>query len=414
MISDSNKSKYTVAIVGAGAAGLMAAGSIRGCEVTVFDGNEKAGKKLYITGKGRCNVTNDCTPEDFFRSVVGNPKFLFSAINLFSPKDTVSLLEREGVKTKVERGNRVFPESDKSSDIIKALYLRAVRIGACFRWGEKVTSIEKVGEAFIVKTAENEYSFDKVLIATGGKSYPLTGSTGDGYALARTFGHAIVPVVPSLVPIKLKQDVSYLAGLTLKNVEVRVSIAGKTFSEFGEMLFTHEGVSGPTVLRLSAYINRMNVKGAKLHIDLKPALDSVALDKRITRDFEQNINKQLKNSLDDLLPKALIAPIIGASGIPADKKLNVISKAERAKLVNAVKNFEFDISGMDGFDGAIITAGGVAVSEISPKTMESKLVSGLYFAGEVIDVDALTGGYNIQIALSTAYAAAKAISGGEI
>ena len=410
MIYEDKKSKATVAIVGAGAAGLMAAGFIHGHAVTVFDGNEKAGKKLYITGKGRCNVTNNCTPSDFFRSVVSNPKFLYSAVNCFSPSDTVSLIESEGVKTKVERGNRVFPESDKSVDIIKALYNRAVRVGANFKFGEKVLSIEKAGDAFRVKTTESEYSFDKVLIATGGKSYPLTGSTGDGYALAERFGHTIAPIVPSLVPLKLKQDVSVLAGLTLKNVEVRVKAGGKTFSEFGEMLFTHEGVSGPTVLRLSAYINRLNLKGAKLYIDLKPALDSLALDKRITRDFEQNINKQLKNSLDDLLPKALVMPIIAASGIPADKKLNVISKAERSVIVNVVKNFEFDISGIDGFDSAIVTAGGVTVSEISPKTMESKLVSGLYFAGEVIDVDALTGGYNIQIALSTAYAAAKAIS----
>ncbi len=407
------RKKERVVIIGAGAAGLMAAGSIQCSAVTVLDGNEKAGKKIYITGKGRCNVTNDCTPAEFLNSVVTNPKFLYSCIYGFTPQDTKELLLSLGVPTKTERGNRVFPVSDKSSDVIKALYCRAKKNGVEFRFNEKATHIKIEPCGFRVYTERNEYPCEKLLLATGGKSYPATGSTGDGYSFAERLGHSVIKPAPSLVPLLIKRDVSPLAGLTLKNVRVKVETQKKSFEQFGELLFTHKGVSGPTVLSLSAYINRLNFP-AKLIIDLKPALDCETLDRRILKDFSEVPNKQLKNALGKLLPCAIIPYVIEQSGLNADKKVNEINKEERQAFAYAVKNLSFDITGAESFECAVITAGGVSVKEIEPKTMESKIVKNLFFAGEVIDVDALTGGYNLQIAFSTGFAAAKAMSADSI
>ncbi|WP_251612857.1 NAD(P)/FAD-dependent oxidoreductase [Pumilibacter muris] len=401
--------KERVVIIGAGAAGLMAAGSIQYCDITVLDGNEKAGKKIYITGKGRCNVTNDCTPAEFFNSVVTNPKFLFSCIYGFTPQDTKELLDSFGVPTKTERGNRVFPVSDKSSDVIKALYGRAQKNGAKFRFNEKATCIERERGGFRVHTELGEYPCEKLLLATGGKSYPATGSTGDGYCFAKSLGHTIIEPKPSLVPLLIKQDVSPLAGLTLKNVSVTVKAQKKAFKQFGELLFTHRGVSGPTVLSLSAYIAKLSYP-AELCIDLKPALDFETLDKRIVKDFSEASNKQLKNALGKLLPCAIIPYVIEQSKLSANRKVNEITKEERQAFVYAVKNLRFDVSGAEQFENAVVTSGGVSVKEIEPRTMESRIIKNLYFAGEVIDVDALTGGYNLQIAFATAHAAAKAIS----
>ncbi len=403
-----NGQSHTVVIIGAGAAGLMAAGSFANCRVTVLEHNEKAGKKLYISGKGRCNVTNDCPPEEFLQHVVRNPKFLFSAVYGFTPADTQALLRDCGVPTKTERGNRVFPVSDKASDVIRALLRRAEQNGAQIRYGEHAERVERTESGFCVHTSNGCFACDKLLIATGGKSYPATGSTGDGFRFARELGHTVVAPRPSLVPLVTVQDVSALAGLTLKNVSVRAEASGRSFARFGEMLFTHNGVSGPVVLGLSAYLCDVPMP-ARLVIDLKPALDAETLDKRLTSDFAENANKQLKNALDALLPKALILPVLLQSGLPLAKKVNVLSREERQKLGYALKNFTLDVVRTESFESAVVTAGGVDVREVHPKTMESKLVKNLYFAGEVLDIDALTGGYNIQLAFSTAYAAAKAM-----
>ncbi len=385
---------------------------IKNRSVCVLERNEKSGKKLYITGKGRCNVTNDCLPADFLGSVVTNPKFLYSSVYGFTPADTKELLRAHGVETKTERGNRVFPVSDKASDVIKALYAHAQSSGTRFVFNERVKSVKHDDGKFTVTAQNEQYVCDKLLIASGGKSYPATGSTGDGYAFAKSLGHNIVSTRPSLVDMTTAQNVSSLAGLTLKNVCVKIEADGAKYSQFGEMLFTHSGVSGPTILRLSAYVNRYSPP-LKLYIDLKPALDENTLDKRVTEDFAANANKQLKNSLDALLPKAIIDTVLAQSGLQTDKKVNIITVRERAQLVHTLKNLRFDITALGSFENAVVTAGGVDVKEIHPKTMESKLVKNLYFAGEVIDADALTGGYNIQIALSTGYAAAKAINEGE-
>ncbi len=399
---------YDVVIIGAGAAGLMAAGSVLNKSILVLERNEKAGKKLYITGKGRCNVTNDCTPDEFLTHIVTNPRFLYSAINGFTPQDTVHLLNSCKVPTKTERGNRVFPVSDKASDVIKALYVRACDNGARFVFDSRVTCVKSSENGFTVITETGDYKCNYVIVATGGKSYPLTGSTGDGYEIAKDFGHALTDTRPSLTSFTLKENVFELSGLTLKNVTVKVTANGKEYSEFGEMLYTHNGVSGPTILRLSAYVNSAKMP-VKMSVDLKPALDENTLDKRIVSDFAQFGNKQLKNSLDLLLPKSLIMPVIAQSGLNPEKKVNIISKEERLTLVSTLKNLTYTVAALGGFDNAVVTAGGVDVKYVNPKTMESKLVKNLYFAGEILDVDALTGGFNIQIALSTAFAAAKAI-----
>ncbi|MBR2988863.1 MAG: NAD(P)/FAD-dependent oxidoreductase [Clostridia bacterium] len=396
-----------VIVIGAGPAGLMASAQAgkNGAKVLLLDRNEKPGKKLYITGKGRCNVTNDCSPKDFLESVTTNRKFLYSAIFSFSPENTIELIESYGTKLKTERGNRVFPVSDKASDITKALIKHATNFGVEFR-SETVLSVSKTGNEFVVKTNDNAYTCDKVIICSGGLSYPTTGSTGDGYEFAKRFGHKIVELRPDLVPILLRDEVKSIEGLSLKNV--RATILGESL--FGEMLFTANGVSGPIILSLTSVLGAKIKRGVTLSIELKPALDEATLDKRVLADFDKYKNKCVKNSLGDLLPKSLIPFVISRWGVNAERPINSISREERQKLVKIIKNLDFTIDRLDDVHHAIVTGGGVSVNEVNPKTMESKIVSGLYFAGETLDVDALTGGFNIQIALSTGYLAGNSIT----
>lgn len=408
----SGNGSNTVAVIGGGPAGLLAAGTAGryGGAVTVFERNEKTGKKLYITGKGRCNVTNACDPAAFLKNVVTNPKFLYSAIYSFTPDDTIALLEKNGLHTKIERGNRVFPVSDHASDVTKALTKYAQDAGTV-RLNAHVSQIRKEGERFCLLVAGETLYFDKVVVATGGLSYPSTGSDGDGYVFARRLGHTIIEPRPALVPIHLRENVTDLEGLSLKNVTATVTTSMITQSAFGEMLFTADGVSGPIILTLSSRLARADCVDGTLSIDLKPALTREKLDVRLLSDFGKYANKTLKNALIDLLPKSLIPYVIAYAQLQADKPIHSITAAERSALLDASKNLRFTIAGFDTLERAVVTSGGIAVSEINPKTMESKLVPGLYFAGEVIDTDALTGGFNIQIALSTGYAAGKYAGG---
>lgn len=404
-----------ILVIGAGPAGLMAAGTLaeRGFDVTLADKNEKTGKKLYITGKGRCNVTNECDGKEFLENVVSNPKFLMSAINAFDSYNTVDFLQKNGLNTVTERGNRVFPASQKSSDVIKTFTDYCRKNGVKILLSAKVVGVKTDGEDFVVSFSDKTERFQKVIVATGGLSYPSTGSTGDGYEIAKSFGHKIVKPVQALVPIELNEPwVQKLSGLSLKNVRCTVTAGEKEIaSDFGEMLFTHKGVSGPIILSLSSKINRLNPNGLKLLVDLKPALSDEVLDARLQRDFAELNLKQFKNSLDGLLPKSLVPVIVGLSKIDPEQKVGQITREQRKNLVHLLKNLTFSVKKLAGFEEAIVTAGGVDVKEINPKTMESKLQKGLYFVGEVLDVDALTGGFNIQIALSTAYAAATHILG---
>ena len=399
-----------IVVVGAGAAGLFVSGFLaqNSFDVTVFDGNEKVGKKLFITGKGRCNFTNLCKVEDFLPNIVRGQKFLKGALYNFDSFDCVEFFEKLGLKYKVERGNRVFPESDKSSDVIKVLReVHCKKVKFCLN--EKVQSIDKK-EDFVVKTEGATYHFDKVIIATGGKSYHSTGSNGDGYAFAKKFGHNVIATKPALCPILLKDKfVADLQGVSLKNVALNVIADGKKISNFGEMLFTDKGISGPIVLSTSSFINRCTK--VELSLDFKPALTEKQLDLRLLRDFEENKNKDLKTVLKGLLPKAVADVFAKPFGLDENKKIHDITKAEREKIVQGLKNFKLHYAGLYDIDAGIVTSGGVDISQINPKTFESKLVEGLYFLGEVLDVDALTGGFNLQIAWATAYSCAKALCG---
>lgn len=394
-------------VIGAGAGGSVCAYFCkqRGDEqVILIEKNEKLGKKLYITGKGRCNITNNCDEEKFLSAVVSNPKFLLSSLYNFSPADTMEFFESLGLPLKTERGDRVFPVSDKSSDVIKCLLKALDSVGVELRLNEKVLQIDaENGKVIGVKT-DKEYIFaDKVVVATGGLAYPLTGSTGDGYQFAKSLGHTVTDLKPSLCGVELYGDeYKNLQGLTLKNVKLS-AFDGKTnyYSEQGEMLFTHYGVSGPLVFTASTLTTRRSFNDITFSIDLKPALSDDELNLRVLRDFSLNINKEIKNSLDALLPKALIPLVIKRSKIPFDKKCNLITKEERLNLVKVIKNLDFKVKNMRSFDEAVVTSGGVSVKEVNPKTMESKIIKGLYFVGEVLDVDAFTGGYNLQIAFST-------------
>lgn len=402
----------TTIVIGGGPAGLISAyfRAVRGEDVYLIEKNEKPGKKLYITGKGRCNVTNDCDVDEFLSNVVTNAKFLNGAIRRFPPEKFMEFLSGK-TKLKTERGNRVFPLSDKASDVTKCLCAYAEEAGAEIKLNEKVLSINASdGKIVSVVTDKATYPCDNAIVCTGGVSYPSTGSTGDGYAFAKSFGHTIISPVAALSGVNLKGDFyKNLQGLSLKNVAISV-VNGKKkiYSDFGEMLFTHFGVSGPTIISASSFINRRNLCDVYISLDLKPALTEEQLDARVLRDFEKYKNKAIKNSLDDLLPKAMIPVVIKAAGINGDIKNNELKAENRRKIVAAIKDFRMYPHSLRDLNEAIVTSGGVSVKEIDPKTMESKLVKGLFFAGEVIDADALTGGFNITIAACTAYSAGNA------
>lgn len=405
-----------VVVVGGGASGMMCAVLLaqNGAEVTLIEKNEKLGKKLFITGKGRCNLTNDCDLADFFENIVTNSKFMTSALYGFSPKDTMNFFEDKGVRLKVERGNRVFPQSDKSSDIIKCFekalkdYSVEVKLNTCV----KSVLVDQNGAYGVNINTGERILADKVVIATGGISYQSTGSTGDGYRWAKSLGHNVIEPKPALVPILVKEQYG-LQGLSLKNVSASVKRDNKTiFSQFGEMLFTHTGVSGPIILSLSSLINKHYFYGKfdgkyYLCVDLKPALSDEILQNRLIREFAQRSNTELKNVLSALMPKSLVGVVIKQSGLNERQAVNSITKEQREKLAQTIKNLTFTIVGLENINAGIITSGGVDCKQINPKDMMSKLVKNLYFIGEVLDIDALTGGFNLQLAFSTAHQMSK-------
>ncbi len=404
-----------VCVIGGGPAGMFAAiaAAEKGHKVTLYEKNEKLGKKLFITGKGRCNLTNACDTSELFEKIPGNPKFLYSAIYGYDNFRVMDFFESRGVKLKTERGERVFPLSDHSSDIIRALEkeLKSCGVEVKLKSGVKDILSEDGRICGILRENGKKEAYDAVILATGGLSYPQTGSTGDGYRFAEESGHRLTERIPSLVPIILKER-EYLAlqGLSLRNVELTVDLGKKKKSYFGEMLFTHFGISGPLVLTISAeHGKELNKKEVPLELDLKPALTDKQLDLRLQRDFEKYINKDFRNALSDLLPTKIIPLIIEKSGIEAERKVHDITKEERLSLGSLIKHLSMTASGLRGFSEAIITKGGVSVKDINASSMESKLIQGLYFAGELIDVDAVTGGYNLQIAWSTGYLAGSSI-----
>lgn len=399
-----------VIVVGGGASGMMAAYSaaLYGKEVILLEKNDKLGKKIYITGKGRCNLTADITVNEFFNNVISNPKFTYSCINNFSPSDTMAFFENLGLKLKTERGNRVFPLSDKASDVTKTLERALVELGVDIRLNTKVESILiNDGKVLSVITETGKIDCDSLIICTGGASYPLTGSTGDGYVFAKLAGHSIKELRPSLVGIELMgADFIDMQGLSLKNVSIKAVYDGKkVFEDFGEMLFTHFGISGPIVLSCSTRINRLDLKKLKIEIDLKPALDEEVLDKRLIREFKENNVKSVGNVMRSLLPKTLIDCVLRKSNVSFNKNCSEITQLERSNVLKTLKALTFSVKKLRPLEEAIITSGGVNVNEINPKTMESKIVSGLFFAGEVLDIDAYTGGFNLQLAFSTGYSA---------
>ncbi len=396
--------KLSIAVIGAGAAGLIAAGTAAslGADVLLFETNPKVGRKIYITGKGRCNVTNNCEVSNILANIPVNPRFLYSALGKFNAQDVMSFFESLGVHLKTERGNRVFPVSDKASDIVDALFSYVKKQGVKIVF-QTVNDVLEHENGFLIKTNDKQFTVDRVIITTGGASYPATGSTGDGYRFAKNFSHSIVSPRPSLVPLVEKGDTCQkLMGLSLKNVRLTAFENNKKiFEDFGEMLFTHFGVSGPLVLSASAHMRHFGSKEYKILIDLKPALDEKTLDKRLLNDFEKYKNNDFINALGELLPRKLIPVIIELAGINPHTKVHSITKTQRASLSKLINAFPVSISGARPISEAIVTTGGVNVKEINPKTMESKKKTGLYFAGEVIDVDAYTGGFNLQIAWST-------------
>ena len=402
-----------VIVIGGGAAGLTAAAKAakNGNEVLIIERNERPARKVMITGKGRCNVTNNTDLNGLINSVTDNSKFLYSAFSNFNAQDTMSLFESLGVPLKTERGNRVFPKSDKAVDIVDALVSNALQNGVRFKNAKAVSvTVDDDNSVTGVKTENGEtVDCDRVILATGGLSYPRTGSDGSGYKIAKALGHTVTELRPSIVSVVAQNGwVSALAGLSLKNVAISVLDCGtnKTvYTDFGEMLFTHYGLSGPIILSASAHMKKLPDTKYRVIIDLKPALGEEQLNSRILRDFEKYSNKDFANSLCDLLPKRLISIVVKQSGIPSDTKVNQITKEQRERLVSVLKNLTVDIINLRPIDEAVVTSGGIKVSEINPKTMQSKLVSGLFFAGEIIDVDAYTGGFNLQIAFSTGFAA---------
>ena len=403
-------------VIGGGAAGMFAAiaAAGNGHEVHVYEKNEKLGKKLFITGKGRCNITNACDMETLFDAVVTNSKFLYSSFYGYTNQNVIDFFEQIGVKTKVERGERVFPQSDHSSDVIRALEAEMRRRGVQIHLYTEVRRVvsDEGRFSFIELTDGSQIKGDACIVATGGLSYQTTGSTGDGHRFAKENGHSVTPCMPALVPMTAKEDwVPRLQGLSLRNVSAVIYDGKKRlYEEFGEMLFTHYGVSGPLMLSASSIVGKkLREKELKLVIDLKPALSMEQLEKRVLRDFEENQNRQFKNAVGKLFPAKLIPVMIELGGIDEDKKVNIISREERQRFVSLIKNLPVTLTGLRGYNEAIITKGGVKVKEIDPGTMESKLVKGLCFAGEVLDLDAVTGGFNLQIAWSTGYAAGMSV-----
>ena len=395
----------TIAVIGGGPAGLMAAGlaAEAGASVTLFEKNPKVGRKLAITGKGRCNVTNNCDVQTVLANVPVNPRFLYSALGRFSPADTMAFFEKLGVPLKTERGGRVFPVSDKAIDVVDALFFWVKRAGVTIVNEPVEDILTRDGRVTGVFAGNHDHKADRVILATGGASYPLTGSTGDGYRFAKALGHTIVPPRPSLVPLVEDGTVCQsLMGLSLRNVAITVLENDKTiYQDFGEMLFTHFGLSGPLILSASAHMRHFGSKNYRIEIDLKPALDEKTLDKRVLGDFEKHKNSDFVNALGELLPRKLIPAVIEAAGIDPRVKVHSITKAERASLVRVLKHFPIRISGARPIAEAIVTTGGVSVKQVDPKTMASKVTPGLYFAGEILDVDAYTGGFNLQIAWAT-------------
>ena len=412
-----------IVIIGGGPAGIMAAISAKENhpedEVVILEKNNTLGRKLLITGKGRCNITSSLNIDEFIKNIPGNGMFMFSAFKNYTNTDIIKLLQKNGVETKEERGNRVFPLSDKSRDVLEALERELKRLNVIIKLNCEVKKINKIENTFFVDTNIDQIKADKLIIATGGKSYPLTGSTGDGYLFAKWFGHTITDIKPSLVPLEIREnnECKNMQGLSLKNVSIKIKDIESNkqiYEDFGEMLFTHFGISGPIILSSSAHLIRYkNIESLlkngkiKIYIDLKPALSVEQLNLRILRDFEKEKNKEFRNSLFELLPRKIIDYIISQSKINPCKKVNEITKQERLELVKQIKQVEFTIKGTRPIEEGIITSGGINIKEINPSTMESKLVKGLYFAGEVIDVDAYTGGFNLQIAYSTGYTAGK-------
>lgn len=413
-----------VVIIGGGPAGMMAAISAaqKGDKVILIEKMKTLGRKLLITGKGRCNITSSLPMEEFIKNTPGNGMFLYSCYQNYTNQDIIQFLKQQGLEVKEERGNRIFPITDKSQDVLNCFIkkMKELKIEIIYQTkAEEIKIEEKNGEKKVigVKTPKETIKADKVILATGGKSYPLTGSTGDGYEMVKKLGHTITTIKPSLVPLEIyqKEECKELQGLSLKNVKIKLIDKKRNkeiYEDFGEMLFTHFGVSGPTILSGSAHLVRYNNieekyknKEITLKIDFKPALTIEKLDQRIRRDFEENKNKQFKNSLDKLLPQKLIPIIIQKSGISEKKKVNEITKEERRNLINKLKNFEITIKRTRPIEEAIITSGGINIKEINPKTMESKIIKNLYFAGEIIDVDSYTGGFNLQIAYATGYTA---------
>lgn len=406
-----------VIIIGGGAAGMMAAIAAAGCghHVRIYEKNEKLGKKVFITGKGRCNLTNACDTEELFGNVIHNPKFLYSSFYAFTNFDMMELMERCGCPVKTERGNRVFPVSDKSSDVIRALSGRLRELGVEVLLHEEVSGLlveEGAVRGIRLKKSGRKVAADAVIVATGGLSYPATGSTGDGYRFAKEEGHTVTELSPALVPFETKETVvKELQGLSLRNINVKILKGGKVlYEEFGEMLFTHFGVSGPVLLSASSYVaETLKKEPLILSVDLKPALTEEQLDARLLRDFEEFKNKQFKNALIHLLPSKLVPVVVARSGIDPEKKVNEITRQERQQIIGQIKDFRLTLSGLRDYKEAIITQGGISVREVNPSTMESKKVKHLYFVGEVLDLDAVTGGFNLQIAWSTGYLAGMSI-----
>lgn len=421
-----------VCVIGGGAAGLMAAyaAAKNGHQVFLIEKNEKLGKKIYITGKGRCNFTNDVAPDEFLLNVVRGEKFLKGCIYSFSPQKVMDFFESYGLLIKTERGNRVFPASDHASDVTKTLEKACKSVGVIIKLNEKVEKIIATSNIGImsdintttgtgimpriemIKTDKNTYECDVCIVATGGVSYPSTGSTGEGHQFAQNFNHKIVELKPALCGLNLQETFhKELQGLSLKNVALTAKIGGKTiYNGFGEALFTHFGISGPLVLSLSSKINRLSLKDISLFLDFKPAIDEQTLDKRLLRDFEKYKNKKIVNALVELLPSKLIPVVLRKTNVLEEKNVNSLTKKERLDLVATLKAFPMKIASLRGFEEAIVTSGGVELSEINPKTMESKKIQGLKFCGEVLDVDAFTGGFNMQIAFSTGYVAGNTVN----